>query len=291
MENWRDLVTADGARLTYRVARAAERSEGVLVFLHGAASNHTRFSELLEHTHLGQEWDTLRPDLRGNGRSMWRGRLDLATWSEDLAAILTAEGYDAATFVGHSLGAQIALDFAARFPRRTRGLVLIDPVFRRALRGKGRRLHRFRHVLGAAIRGLRLVNSLGLGRRRFPGRDLRRLDEKTREALRGGDAIEEIARRYSAVGPILRTLPTANYLQQLAATIAPTPELERIACPVLVILSANVTFADPAINREEAGRLPAAETATVDANHWPLTERPDEVRRTIEDWIARRWPR
>ena len=29
------------------------------------------------------------------------------------------------------------------------------------------------------------------------------------------------------------------------------------------------------------------EVQTIDAHHWPLTERPDEVRRAIEDWCER----
>jgi pimeloyl-ACP methyl ester carboxylesterase len=56
---------------------------------------------------------------------------------------------------------------------------------------------------------------------------------------------------------------------------------------VLVVLSAGITFADPAINREEIERFPRAEIVTVEANHWPLTEKPDEVRQAIEAWEKR----
>ena len=69
--------------------------------------------------------------MRGNGDSLTRGRLDTEIWSRDLAEILEVEGYPSALVIGHSLGAQIAIHFAARYPAHTDGLVLIDPVFRR----------------------------------------------------------------------------------------------------------------------------------------------------------------
>jgi pimeloyl-ACP methyl ester carboxylesterase len=216
---------------------------------------------------------------------MARGRLDRQVWSRDLAAILTTECYPSALLIGHSLGAQIAVDFAWRYPDLAQGLVLIDPVFHRALIGRQRALYRLRLFVRVAAWGTRLLNGLGLRRNRFPDRDLRLLDEKTREALRGDASLEEIARRYGALGPILRHMPTANYLQQLLATVDPLPDLATIRCPVLVVLSAGSTFAETAINREEIERFPRAEVATVAANHWPLSEKPDEVRRAIEAWV------
>jgi len=287
VESSRRLAAEDGTSLTYWIWRAEGRSAPPLLLIHGAASNHTRWSEFLERTSLKARWDILRPDMRGNGQSMARGRLDREVWSRDLATILTAEGYPWALLVGHSLGAQIAVAFAWRYPDLARGLVLIDPVFHRALIGRQRRLYCLRPFIRAAAWATRALNSLGIRRNRFSDRDLRLLDEETREALRGDAPLEEIARRYGALGPILRHMPTANYLQQFLATVAPLPDLAAIRCPVLVVLSAGSTVADTAINREEIERFPHGEVATVEANHWPLTEKPDEVRRAIEAWVER----
>lgn len=49
--------------------------------------------------------------------------------------------------VGHSLGAQVAVHFAARHTARVRGLALIDPVFHQALRGTMRTVRLARPVL------------------------------------------------------------------------------------------------------------------------------------------------
>lgn len=281
----RALTAADGARLTYWIRRGDDADGRLLLLVHGAASNHTRWSEFVEYTALRERWDMLRPDVRGNARSVARGRLDLAVWSRDLVEILAAEGYENAVVVGHSLGAQIAIEMASRYPERARGLVLIDPVFHRALTGRQRTIYRARFLLRLAAWIVRALNALGLRRREIPDRDLRKLDEETREALRGGESKEEIARRYGALGPILSATPVAVYLQQALATFAPLPDLATVRCPVLVMLSAGVTFADARVNRREIERFPRVDVVTIDANHWPLTEKPDEVRRAIDGWV------
>ncbi len=289
MEEERRLIATDGTELVYwrRAADDAAAGRPPLLLVHGAASNHTRWSELLDATSLKGTRDFLRPDLRGNGASMTRGRLDREIWSRDLLEILDAEGDRQAVLVGHSLGAQIGVDFAHRYPSRTRALALIDPVFRRALTGPRRRMARAMPIVALATRAIRVLNALGLRRREIRAeRDLRELDERTRAALREGESHEEIARRYSALGPILRHMPLANYLQQLHATVAPLPPLEELDLPVLVLLSAGSTFADPEINRGEIARLPRASTVEIDANHWPLTERPEAVREALETWAA-----
>ncbi len=165
------------------------------------------------------------------------------------------------------------------------GLSLIDPVARSALIGRKRWLARTRPLFLVGIWVARALNTLGIRRRQIPDRDLRILDQETRAALSEGQSAEEIAKRYSALGPILRYQPTANYLQQLVATTADFPDLTQITVPVQVLLSKGITFADPQVNRQELGRFTDVQFTSIDANHWPLTECPDEVRRAIEDWV------
>jgi pimeloyl-ACP methyl ester carboxylesterase len=290
MESARRLEAADGTPLAYWLWQAGAKARRLVVLIHGAASNHTRWSEFLEHTELKQSWDLLRPDMRGNGESLVRGRLDTEIWSWDLAEILEVEGYPSALVVGHSLGAQIAIHFAARYPDRVDGLVLIDPVFRRALIGKKRQISRTRPLFLLAIWIGRALNGLGIYRRHIPNRDLRELDRETRKELASARSQEEIAKKYGALGPILRNMPTANYLQQLVETVGPLPDPAEIRCPVLVLLSSGITFADAEINNQEIERFPRVEVVPIEANHWPLTERPTEVRRAIENWVGANYP-
>lgn len=285
MNDMRHIEAADGAELYYWVRRCDRRPAPAVLLIHGAASNHTRWSEFTGRTTLSQRYDLVRPDLRGNARSMHRGRLDLGVWCRDLAAILDAEGYGPAIVIGHSLGAQIALHLAVRHPQRVRALALIDPVVPQALTGKRLWLKRMGLLIRLAIWIGRAANRLGLRRRSFPLMDLKALDAQTREAMEGDEVPDELVRRYSALGLILKHMPTANYLQQLVATAAPLPELEAISVPTLVLESTGVDFMDRATSRAVLARLPELELVEIHATHWPLTERPDEVRRAVEAWV------
>ena len=90
MEATHTLARADGTILHYRVwRRGAPRR--LLVLLHGLASNLTRWSELVAHTALKDDWDILRLDLRGHAGSHDRGRIGMDEWCADLSAVLASE--------------------------------------------------------------------------------------------------------------------------------------------------------------------------------------------------------
>jgi pimeloyl-ACP methyl ester carboxylesterase len=256
-----------------------------VVLLHGLASNLTRWSEFVAHTRLVQTCDVLRVDLRGHGASETRRRLGLELWSADLAALLDASDARQAILVGHSLGAQVALHFAATRPQRVRALVLIDPVFRAALHGKWQRIARYGPLfaLGAAL--VRALNSIGLRRRRIPPLDLEQLDRAAREALRDPATEAAFIKHYSSTWADLKTFRTAHYLQELVELFRPPPPPATYAMPVLVLLSTGATFATLADTRAIAAGFPRGTVDTIDCHHWPLTERPVEVRERIERWI------
>jgi pimeloyl-ACP methyl ester carboxylesterase len=256
------------------------------VLLHGLASNLTRWSEFVEHTSLADRRDLIRVDLRGHGDSPTRGRIALELWCDDLLALLDAVGASRAVLIGHSLGAQVALACAARAPGRVAALVLIDPVFRQALRGRWKWIARAAPLFVAAAATVRGLNALGLRRRSIPPLDLRVLDALARESLGSPQAEAEFIRRYSSTRADLRTFRTAHYLQELVEMFRPLAQPEAISMPTLVLLSSGATFADLSAMRQIAARFPRGEVQTIDCHHWPLTERPDEVRQAIERWNA-----
>jgi pimeloyl-ACP methyl ester carboxylesterase len=290
VEELKTLELAGGLRLDYRVQRCSGESNGLIVLLHGLASNLTRWSELVEQTSLTQDWDLLRLNLRGHGYPPWRGRLDMEAWCADLARLLDAERRERAFFIGHSLGAQIAVYFAHWYPRRTAGLVLIDPVLGGALLGQLRLVRRFAFLLKGISAVVRLLNRLGIHRRHIPPRDLRVLDEAMRRELLAEGRVEEMVKRYSSPLPDFRHFPTASLLQEVIQMVRPLPDLSRITVPVLVVQSRGATYSDPAATRQSIERIPIVDTATIDAYHWPLTEKPDETRRTIERWFDKAEP-
>ena len=285
MEQSKTLLLPDGLPLAYRVRSTAPDTRRLLILLHGLASNLTRWSEFVEHSGVANEWAILRLDLRGHGASFTRGRVGMARWCQDLLNVLDAEGNDAAVLVGHSLGAHLALEFAARHPARVAGLVLIDPAFKPALHGRSRQLARLRPLLWLGVQLVRALNRLGLQRRTIPRRDLRALDETVRRELLQDGLSEEFVRRYSSIRADLRYFPTAHFIHELYEMLRPLPALEPIQMPVLVLLSSGLTYTDPELTRQALVTLPRLQIATLDAYHWPLTERPAEVRAAIEQWL------
>jgi esterase len=262
-----------------------ENTAPPLLLVHGLASNASRYEEFAQTTALARQHCLIRVDLRGHGRAITRRRVGLQAWCQDLVAVLEAEGGRPAIVVGHSLGAQVALHLAAQQPQWVTGLVLIDPVFRRALRGRSRRIALAAPLWRAAAAAIRGLNALGLHRGPLPSLDLRALDREARTALASPAAEAAFIQRYSSARADLRHVPTSVYLSDMVAMCAHTPLPRTLGCPTLALLSCGATFADAAAMRQAlAGEQ--VKIQDIDCHHWPLTERPAEVSRAIEDWCA-----
>jgi esterase len=247
-----------------------------IVFLHGLASNGSRWWDFAERTRL-RDWKILRPSLRGAAGTADRRPAGMRQWSDDIAALLDGP----AVIAGHCLGANIALNFAARYPERTAALVLIEPMPPRALTGKLGYLRHLRFIPIAISWLVRGLNAIGIYRRRIEAMDLESWDK----AVRAGTA--DLS-KYASPLSDLRFTPIAGYLRALAAVADSLPELSRIRCPILVLTSKNTNMTDPAKARAELTPLPNAEYVQLDAEHWIPTEQPEAMCRTIEDWIVRK---
>jgi esterase len=285
MESSHNLITADGANLAYRRWRSPAAVPAVppLVLLHGAASNLTRWSEFVEQTCLRATRDILRLDLRGHGQSLYRGRIGLEIWCDDIAAILKQQGIARAILIGHCLGANIAATFGARYPGMTAGLVLVEPMLRDALTGQLRTLRPYIPLLKLATGVIRAANRLGLYRRHLETLDLRDLDREFRQYLAEPGGGEALVKRYASPLHDLKIMPSANFLQDLIEVERPLP-LENIHAPFLALLSTGRTFADPDSTRAQLSRLPQGEIQMLDAKHWIPTELPQAMQNAIEAW-------
>ena len=113
-------LTVNGVNLAVEV-----RGEGpAVLFVHGYPLDRT----LWQHQ-LGAltGFRRIAPDLRGLGLSDAPDLgYSMATYADDLAALLDALHVDQAVVVGLSMGGYIALEFARRYRARLRGLVLMD---------------------------------------------------------------------------------------------------------------------------------------------------------------------
>lgn len=100
-----------------------------VVLLHGLASN-ARIWELVAPHLQERGMPVLAPDLRGHGLTdKPDGDYGFDTYHRDLAAFLSAMELEKPLLVGHSWGASLALDYAARTsfgPHAPAGIVLVD---------------------------------------------------------------------------------------------------------------------------------------------------------------------
>lgn len=107
-------------------ARTAEGDGDVRTFvaIHGITSSHVSFAALAAAL---PEARLIAPDLRGRGRSRdLPAPYGMARHADDVAAVLDHLGVAAATAVGHSMGAFVALVLGHRHRERVRALHLVD---------------------------------------------------------------------------------------------------------------------------------------------------------------------
>jgi len=287
MDAERRWLAPDGASIFYRHWRPA-RPRGALVLLHGAASNSTRWWEFVADTSLRESWSLIRIDRRGQGLSAWRKPAGMARWCDDIAAILGAEGFERGVVGGHCLGANVAVEFAARHPALAQGLVLVEPMPRDSLAGTMHRTAQARGLLHLASGVMQAINALGIYRRRLQPLDLEVLDAQTRAQVTRGEASEGAFALYASPVLDLRTTPAGSYFRDLLAVTARMPPFESITAPVLAMLSRHSTFTDPVRTRRALERFPRVDIVELDARHWIPTEQPREMRIAIERWLEER---
>lgn len=284
----RHRLAREGALIHWSELPAkSEKPLGTIVLLHGVASNGSRWEEFLDTTELTQRWNFIRMDLRGHAASICRGKARLENWASDVKAVMAEAGVEKAVIVGHSLGAMIALYFAAHYSESVEGAVFLDPLISEALTPKARSMRRKVPMLVVAEAVTRAMNLLGFNRTIVP-QNLRAMDAKAREMIaKGGDELKAFIEQYSSTKADLQYIHLAPYLRDLVEVGRRTPAPEMIKCPALVIAASSGTFTDADGLAAWTKCLSDGEIASVQCAHWPMTECPQEVGGVISEWIGR----
>ncbi|HSB97337.1 MAG TPA: alpha/beta hydrolase [Spongiibacteraceae bacterium] len=119
--------SADGLQLYCRIYDAAITDAPTVLCLPGLTRNSRDFVELA--THLQSRYRVLALDLRGRGRSaydlQWQN-YQPGTYLADIAALCVALNLARVNIIGTSLGALLAMVFAAQQPSLVGGIVLND---------------------------------------------------------------------------------------------------------------------------------------------------------------------
>ncbi|MFF3017876.1 alpha/beta fold hydrolase [Streptomyces sp. NPDC057939] len=250
-----------------RTVRRGSGGPGLLLAHGGGGSVADNFGPILDrlaaaHTVVGVDY----PGTGGTPRATEPLRLD--DLADQLVAAADAEGLERFAVLGYSLGGNVAVRIAARYPERVSALVL-TATFARAGRGLG------------PLAGLWAE----LGRR---GEDelLARLlvplafSEEQLEAL-DPDGVEGVVRAMAATIP-----PGSGDHAALVGAADLRGDLAGLDVPALVVVTTGDRLVPPALQRELAAALPGARVAELAAGHLPFAERPAEWAALVEEFLA-----
>lgn len=283
-------VAADGTRLAYEVLGTGDKT---LVLANGLGGRLYAWEPAVEafwKTHRIITWDYR--GLFGSGSPTSKRKLAVTHHVEDLGAILDAEGVSRAVLCGWSMGVQISLDFAASFPERVSGLVLLNGTHG--------------HVLATGFQPLLSIPFLP-----------KRLHQILDWLQDNGDVSEKLARVsrlaggptrlffYLTAGARARELSPlmARYMDDVLGPSFPNylrlfQELDAhstyhllrfIEAPALVISGLLDTLTPAYQSREIARRMPNAELIELwRSSHFSMMERPEVVIPAMQKFFDQR---
>lgn len=268
-------IQVDGAELHVVVGGKGP----AVVLLHGFGDSGAMWSPLAAR--LAAKHTVVVPDLRGMGLSSHpAGGYDKWTQAGDIRTVLSRLGIGDAVVVGHDIGTMVAFAYAARYPEKTRRLVVMD----------------------APVPGIppwdQIVRSPQLWHFSFGGPDAERLvagreriylDRFWNEFAGNPKKIDEQTRAYysklyarpgamrSAFAQFLSIPKDAEDNQRAIAK-------QKLGMPVLAIGGAKSFGANEAVVMRNAA-VNVTEVVIPDAGHWLMEEAPAPTIAAIEAFI------
>ena len=235
-----------------------------VVLLHGLGSSANVWEPQVRV--LADRFTLLRYDLEGMGRSPYAGDLSVASWVDDLVAILDANKIAKARFVGHSLGTLILQHFAAKYPERIEKLVFIG-VNRAPPEARRQAIkERVAKVRGEGIDGI----SDGI--------------------VKGGVSPHTFANKPEVVAfvrELLTRQPVEGYARSCEAMGASVAaDISKIKCPLLVIAGRDDAVSPVANGEGIVAELPHARLVIIEqCGHWHPIEQPAEVTQALAGFL------
>ena len=252
------LTVDDQPAYVYTGARDFEPQRDPIVFVHGGGLDHTVW--LLQSRYFAHHGHgVLALDLPAHGKSAGEPIGSIEQMADWTIRLMDAAGVDSATLIGHSMGALVVHELAARYPQRVRRAVLIAvtvpmPVGEALLSAARADSHDAFDMINIWGHGARA----GVGGNQAPGMWMM------------GCGVRLLER--SAPGVLYSDLNACDaYRNGLEST-------GRIACPVTVILGREDRMSPVKAARPMLESLPDARvTVLEDCGHMIMAERPGEL--------------
>jgi pimeloyl-ACP methyl ester carboxylesterase len=247
--------------------KAFDPGQKLTVFLHGAGADHSVWAlQSRWFAHHGA--NVLAVDLPGHGRSKGPALTEIGALADWTARLIAATGAERAALVGHSMGALVALEAAARYPGAIERIALI---------GAAAQMPVHADLLAAAQANsqdaIDMVSLWGLGA----------------PATLGGSAAPGQWMLGGTQRLLLRTAPGVLHAALGACNDYGTGQeaAKRVACPATLILGERDLMTPLKAGKALAALIPGAETIQLaGAGHMLMTERPDAVLAALGAWFS-----
>lgn len=233
-----------------------------------------------------------RWDQRGCGRSQRSGPYSVARSVADLEAVRRHFGLERMALLGHSYGAQLALQYALDHPERVSRLVYVS--------GSGiDDRDTWRSVYQQNLRA-----NLGAGLARWEelgDRDGERTEAEVREwcvlqwSADYADRDKALAQAEASATPWYGVNFTCNAtvnaeVRRVSGTAELRAACEKLEVPVLIVHGAADIRPDWALDSLERALPRVSRTLLDGAGHLPWVERPDAFRSAVGDFLTRELP-
>jgi len=258
-------LAVDGRRaFCYTASHAFDPKKPTLVFVHGAGLEHSAFG--LQSRYFGYHGrNVLALDLPGHGRSEGPPLPTIGAMADWLFGVLDAQEIAAASIVGHSMGALVALESANRGPERVERIACIgvaypmkvSEAFLEAARKNEQTAFDMETIWGHAPQ-------VPLGANPNPGMWMY------------GDTLARLARL--APGVLYNDLKACNeYASDFAG----------VKCPVLFILGKRDMMTPPRAATALTQKLPNAQVEVVElSGHSLMAEAPDDTLDALVEFFS-----
>jgi pimeloyl-ACP methyl ester carboxylesterase len=121
-ESPKTVSSFDGVPISYEVHGSGKPT---LVFVHGWSCDRSYWDA--QRIPLSKQYQIVTLDLAGHGQSgMGREAWTIASYGEDVAAVVKELGLEDAILIGHSMGGDVIVEAARHLPKRIKGLVMVD---------------------------------------------------------------------------------------------------------------------------------------------------------------------
>lgn len=268
-------ITVHGRRAAFRRSGAG-RGRPCVVLVHGIAGDSSEWAPVFDK--LAEEYDVLAPDLAGHGESArLHGDHSIGAFASWLRDVVEALEVERATFIGHSLGGGVVMQFAYQFPDYVERMVLVSSG------GLGREVSALiraaslpgaEWVMGglgyAARRAEPLLSRVGLGPRTEGGELLHRVAR-----LNEGDRRAAFVRVVRAIASPGGQRVNANDRLYLAEEV-----------PMLIMWGERDRVIPVHHGRATHDALPDSELVIFEkSGHFPHSDEPDRFAAVIEGFI------